>query len=274
MRFNWQNYLKGFLSSSILMVSVFGLSCASQTSIQSVTQGERVKWNRSFGDEVAQQLRPRFKFKQDIEVSAFLKNMARKLVEFTPEIAGSVYSVLIVRDRDLKWRNFGIPNQSIYLSNGLLRELDFENEVAAILAIQLAHIMNKNLQAQFARAVKKQNIADSSIIDTHLDSLWSLKNKEIDYLDPKGIFCFSEKSELIAVQTAVGILYRAGYDSRGLISLFDRYNNRLDRSPYNKKEIDDFIEQARREIAVYAPLRNPIVRTQKFLLIQKRIKNL
>ena len=102
---------------------------------------------------------------------------------------------------------------------------------------------------------------------------WS-SSTSIDLFGLNGVFAFSEDAEIAASKKAVGILYRAGFDARGLICLFEKFKNNSEHSPYELSTINKIIEQARREIASQAPLRNPIIRSQAFIKIQKRIQHL
>jgi hypothetical protein len=73
---------------------------------------------------------------------------------------------------------------------------------------------------------------------------------------------------------AVGILYRAGFDGRGLVAHLERYRAYPEASPYSPARLEKMIDLARRTIALSSPLRNPIVRSPAFQAIRPRLRRL
>jgi hypothetical protein len=76
------------------------------------------------------------------------------------------------------------------------------------------------------------------------------------------------------VEVAVSLLYRAGYDPRGLVSLWARFRALGLASPYGAELLSRMEEKSREAITLYAPLRNPIVRSDPFLEMRKRVQQL
>ena len=64
---------------------------------------------------------------------------------------------------------------------------------------------------------------------------------------------------------AIALLYRAGYDPRGLLSLGRRYQDFGERSPYAAAILQNWIELSQQEISAYPPLRRPLVNSAEFL---------
>jgi predicted Zn-dependent protease len=228
----------------------------------------------------AEQVRPKkiekgiesqLKLKKDKEVTAYLEKIAKTLLDGTPELQNAPVKVSLILDKDRKWRNYALPQNRIYLSVSLLKKFEYENEVAAMIAKELSHLMRKHA------AVKKETeLAGVAITHVSLKMLQKETSRAFSapvYSNPRENFDFSEQKEIEAIQTSVGILYRAGYDARGLISLCEKFQNNPKHSPYRTKALlDEMRDEARKEISLFAPLRNPIVQSQNFLLIKKRIQ--
>ncbi len=226
--------------------------CSTSPVLPLLNHEEIVNRDRALGDEIAQNFKLQFKFKSDFEVLRYLKNLGQELVNSTQQLAEFPVGVWIFLRNQEKWFSYGLPGNRIYLPLDLLKSLDFENEIAAAMAIQFGHLLRRDLAEQISR---EEFIPNANI-------------------DVNNIFSFPEVANLKATILAVGILYRSGYDARGLISLFKRFEKDPDHSPYEKGILEKMIQQARREISMNTPMRNPIVRSQNFLLIQKRMHSL
>ncbi len=276
-----------FLAARILTVSLIFSGCASVAPPHNqVTHAEMVKRDHVMELQLIQKMESKLKFKRDLKVLGYLRKIAQTLVDGTPGLQGSRAIVSLIQDKKTKWKSYSLPGNRIYLSVSLLRTLQFENEIAAEMAIQFGHLLNQPLIARLSQSSQNskaaQNSKNSKNIktaqdDSHRDQVHEDHSevfKNVDYFGPKGLFSFSEEAEISTMQTAVGLLYRAGYDARGLISLYNRFQENPSYSPYELGTINRLIDHTRQEIAIYAPLRNPIVRSEEFLLIRKRIKNL
>lgn len=252
------------------------MSCSSAPPVREETRAERVQRDNAIGQNLSQRMGPEFKFKRDTEVSVYLRKIAESLSVSTEELKGTSIGVFLIQDRDARWRNYGLPGNRIYLSVNLLKELEFENEVAAAIAMELAHVMERHalerLREKQAKAAPDD--VEVSSYQTIVPTLSTELPKAIDYFGPNGIFAFAEESYLSAAEHAVGIMYRAGYDPRGLVSLWIKHKASPKHSPYEASTLDKLIEHTRRVNTQYAPLRNPIVRTHTFVAIQKRIRRL
>ena len=155
------------------------------------------------------------------------------------------------------WRSYGVLGTRIYLSAPLLKLLEFENEVAAIIAWELSLI---DSGAAVARAEARSG--DVSSFDVQA------------VLGVGGIFDFTSADLMSAIEGALEMLYRTGYDPRGLTSVLSRFNDSPKDSPYPPEVVAELLPAARRAIALRTPLRNPIVRSEKFLEIRKRMQRL
>jgi predicted Zn-dependent protease len=267
----------------LILILLWGGSCVTapqHTKVISKEEGKKQKHARS--NELALDFEAQLKFKKNTEVSLYLKKIAENLVASTPELQGTSVGIWLIQERNGKWQSFGLPGNRIYLPTGLLRNLNFENEVAAAIALQLSHILKRDVQNRI-QEIAENSKQDLTKMDSEKVSSSTLAGlvpdmegteKKVDYFGLNGIFSFTDEAEIASAKDAVGILYRAGYDARGLISLCQVYQNNPEHSPHEKDTVSKLLEQARQEIAHFPPLRNPVVRSQSFVLIQKRIRQL
>jgi predicted Zn-dependent protease len=243
-------------------------ACSTIPEKRRITPQEQVQQDQSLGVKISAPFESHLKLKQDMDVAVYLRKIGANLAEMTPELKGSPLGIFLMKDEKLqpRWRCYGLPGNRIYLSVGLLRGLEFENEVAAAISVEFAHILLRHAVTRFE---KLRNPQDSNAPIVAGDSLTAA-----DYFGTNGIFAFEDDDVVAAFRSAVLIMYRAGYDPRGLTALLSRFEKNPAKSPYPASLIARVEQQTRQEIAQYAPLRNPIVRSEAFVSVQKRIRRL
>lgn len=246
-------------------------SCSSTPDLPPETSAERIQRKSKAGLQMAQQLETQLKFKQDPEVSIYLRNLAQRLAEFVSGI-GDAMGVFIIKDRAKVWENYSLPGNKIYLSLGLLKRIKFENELAALIAIELGHISKGHAFEKLKKKEEPRN--DYEAIEGLLPPQPGEMPETIEFFGPGGIFSYDEESRLAALEVAVKALYNSGYDPRGLVAIWSQFLKEPQFSPISESTVNKLLENTRRLIALHAPLRNPIVRSPAFLAIQKRIERL
>jgi hypothetical protein len=169
----------------------------------------------------------------------------------------------LIRDVEGLWRSIGLPGTSgkmeqIHLSLNVLKNIEYENELAGLIAIEIFHARRKTwiLRAQQAQSLKlMQDWKKIMFMRQHLTNSEGERDRE-------------------AFRSAVHNLYQLGYDPRGLVSLIQIFKKNPDSSPFEGVFLDELSNDVRREIAIFPPLRNPIIRSNRFLIFQKRVRQL
>ncbi|MGE0614289.1 MAG: hypothetical protein AB7P04_01500 [Bacteriovoracia bacterium] len=208
-----------------------------------ITPEEQVRLDHEAGLQVAAKFEPQQKFKRNEKVSHFLADLGTKGLATIAVLNRAKVEVKILADEAKAWDNYGLPGVRLYLSAGVLKRTEYESEVAALIALQLAAIHKRVLMERLAQ-------------------------------DPQASLRLSAAEVLVLIDGAVQILYDSGYDSRGLVSLWDIYAGSPKNSPYTEKQLQSFKEKTHRAIVRFAPLINPIVRTDRFIAVHDRIKQL
>lgn len=194
-----------------------------------------------------------FQIVEDGEIHDYLTNIARRLFSAV-ESAGPSLRVQAVSFSGARAvpQTWMIPPTHGYVDERILKAMNFENEIAAGVAFEWE---------------RTQDIAFEKRFIAELDS------PAPDY---RKIYEFSEVEDLKAVEGAVDRMYRAGYDPRGLVTYFERMSSfaKGRTATAFESRIPLLQEKARRTIAFYAPLLNPIVRTEDFYKIRKKLERL
>jgi predicted Zn-dependent protease len=258
-------------------IAFLAAACASAPPEKPISVSAEIQFHKSVGHELAYQLEPRLPLRQETTVTNYLEAVAQKIADSTKDFLMPNISIALIREVPNKaWADYALPGGRIYLSIGMLKQMGYQNEVAAEIAIQLAHLRNEDLLDYFkskqlkAAAALAQSSSRHVLRPSELDPI----PEKIDYFGPKGAFAFDEKDNIEAVETAVDLLYSAGYDPRGLVFFWQVQLNPASHSPYDKELLKKMLEETRRKIAQKAPLRNPIVKPESFISIRKRIEKL
>ena len=190
--------------------------------------------------------RKRVAFVEDGEIEAYLTRLAtRFLPPGKSEIQVAVVSTATAGYDPSVWV---VPGGKIFFDVRVLRSLHFENEIASAMALA----WERSEGVEF----RERLIAEAA----HTDP------------DPMKIWVFSLLENERAIESAVDRIYKAGYDPRGLVSYFDRVPTRT--KNHLESENESLKDKTRRTIAFYAPLLNPIVRTEDFYKMRKRLERL
>lgn len=261
---------------SLLMMLAVSACVTAPQDTETLTPTERLQRDQAVGASLARQFEAQLKLKQDKAVLIYLHGLANQLSVSVPELKGSAVSVQVVADRGERWVNYSLPGNRIYLSAGLLKRVAYENELAAAIAVELMHLLRRHVPLRMQEGKIGSKGADPAAFDSIEGLVPSAAEvrRDVDFFSPTGIFAFPDEYFVSGVETTVKILYGAGFDPRGLVSLWSIYRSAGQKSPLEEDVLRKLTEKTRAVIAEYPPLRNPIVRSRAFLTIQKRMQGL
>ena len=161
--------------------------------------------------------------------------------------------------------NQGGVSSLVFISKGLLRDIEYENELVFLLGAQIYAVHESLYGRQYLRM--KQQRSDLGASPGESDDLLSLK---VRWADIQGVFTLDRLAQEAVDKAGVRIAYAAGYDPRGAISYFLRVQKKYSaKTPLPWAERLDVI---RDEIAKLAPLRDPIVTSQAFEIFEASLK--
>ena len=164
----------------------------------------------------------------------------------------------------------------IYVSRGALKGALYENELAFLLATQLA-LAKEKVPARNLALLQGQAFGENfvGLPTTPLAS-------EDDYLgkgwfEPGGLFDFGNDQYLKAEREGIRLAYGAKYDPRGAVTLIQRWNSPTERPTYRAigkilPEPEERLRSAREEVAKLSPVRDPIVKSVAFDELQSRLQ--
>ncbi len=190
-------------------------------------------------------------FEKSSSVEKYLTSVARQIVREEDGLKEENVVVRIHQDSRKEWKKtFSFPGLMISIPKSFLSQVNFENELAALISLQLALIENREL----ARTLEK--------------------NSNPVILGEQSVFRFSSSAWESTIELGTKMMYAAGYDPRGMVSLLQKHSGYFQDSFVidAKKDFDFFIKQAQKAKNNFMPSLQPIVRSNDFLRMKKDLK--
>lgn len=237
----------------LFLLIAFISGCAETVEQIAIEPHEQIRRDNEAGKQLYKTFESGMSVVTEADANVYLRSRATELIAIDPVLKDSPIGVFMIRDRDKVWKNAGLPGIRVYLSLGFLKSVEYETVLAAAIAFELAHVRERH-------------------VISHLEN--SLNREDIDFFGPRGVLHFSDKEQIKAIQTAIKLLYDANYDPRGLIQLWEQFRQNASSSPYPPALLEKYKSETYRVIANHVPLRNPIVRTDRFVHFQKRVRGL
>lgn len=247
------------LKATAIPLLVGLLALASSCSTPEVSTEERhralILQDQTLGPDYVAWVEKTLKIRKSDIIQNYLSGIADELKRNTDHLKRSSFVLKLHKGKKAQARNFSLPGLYLYMNTELLNIVEYENEVAALIALELAHIELRHLFQNIEFDESQSKLKEDFIADYIFSG-----------------FDFSQVSEAIPV--AVGILYRSNYDPRGLTHVWDHISENLKKFSYDQSQIKEFDTLTFRAISSYAPLSNPIVQTEKFKRLKGAISNL
>lgn len=240
-----------FLNRLFLPLLLLIASCSQLPTPPPMTVHEQLRIDTVKAKGLITEFEKQVKFENSSTVSSYLASVAKQLVQAEEGMRSETVIVKIHQDakEELK-RPFSFPGVLIAIPKSFLMKVNFENELAALIALELAQIKQRDLALELERR------ADRVLFGTN------------------SLFRFSSASRGSAIEIGTRMMYSAGYDPRGMVALVEKYPALyLDASsPAGKKELEYYVKQAQKAKNGFMPSMQPIVRSNSFLQMKKNLK--
>jgi hypothetical protein len=245
--------LKVFVSVAICFLL---FSCASPEVKKVLTLKEQIAADTEKAQSLSEDFSRRAQFINLPRAEKFLTKTAIKLAQFSKDFQLQTIEIRIHRDSDpIYARGFSFPGTLISIPYSLLKKVEFENELAAFISYELANVINRHL-ANRVEADKKYDLKRPVIL-----------------FGEGSVFDLDQSERAQSIKLGTQMLYYAGYDTRGMASIFQHYANYLGNpvSDSQKKEVEFNIREAQRARNELLPALKPIVRSPEFIQFKKEL---
>jgi Zn-dependent protease with chaperone function len=190
--------------------------------IEAIARKVPGQWEQSFGDQAFEQIRREGKIVTDSGWDAHLEKITARLL---PVVSQNGYSFQFHILRDTNVNAFALPGGHIVILTGLLEASDSAEEVAGVLAHEMAHVTRRHslrnvIQSAGLVILAQTFLGDASGLVTVAGegSRFLLKQK------------FSRDFEREADDTGWNYLVEANIDPRGMTRFFARIKAMIDQS--------------------------------------------
>ena len=186
---------------------------------------------RALGNRIMTEARADKDYYDDPEVADYLNTLGNRLVSLSPD-KGRNFEFFAMRDNTLN--AFALPGAFVGVHTGLILAAENESELASVLAHEIGHVTQRHIARQIAgqerngwatlaalavailAARSNAQAAQAAIVGAQAASIQS----QLDY---------SREYEREADRSGIELLSQSGFDSRAMVSFFERLqrNNRV-----------------------------------------------
>jgi beta-barrel assembly-enhancing protease len=148
-------------------------------------------------------------------------SIGEKLVQANPEINQSPYYFQFHLLADPETVNaFALPGGQIFITFGLLRLLDSEDEVAGVLGHEIGHVVGRHSNEQMAKAQLSQGLVNAVVMAGGTE-YGMAAGQMAQFVSQLKNTAYGRGDELESDQLGVRFMIRAGYDPNALIRVME-----------------------------------------------------
>ena len=211
---------KSFQISAFCLIITFSLSfnCLAEYNLATrkeenlfFSTASEVKLGRSLARKVEQ----RFEFSQDPRLQERVDKIGQKLI-LVCERKDITYSFTVLEDE--KVNAFALPGGYIYVNTALVKKADSDDEIAAVLAHEMGHIVARHSIKRLQAALGYSLISILTLVATK-DARFK---RGTDLAFSQIMLGYSREDELLADQLSVKYLEKSGYNPEAVISFLNK----------------------------------------------------
>jgi predicted Zn-dependent protease len=171
----------------------------------------------SLGKQLAEEVRRQARMKDDPLISEFVNRVGQSLARSSDAKVPFTFQVI----EDETPNAFALPGGFIFVNTGLIKIAGEEDEFAAALAHEIAHVAARHLTCQ---ATKEQLLSVLAIPAGAVLGGWAgvLARQGLGVGMPMAFMKFTRANEVEADYLGVQYMYAAGYDPNGAVSMFEK----------------------------------------------------
>ncbi|MFM1989072.1 MAG: putative metalloprotease yggG [Pseudomonadota bacterium] len=179
---------------------------------------------RRLGDSIMRQVRRDPSYLDDAELLDYLNRFAAPLVA-SPAAGGTGFEFFAIRDGAIN--AFALPGGFIGIHTGLLTAAESESEVAAVLAHEIGHVVQRHIARMLARQKQVSMVAMAGMI---LALLAARSNPQAamgsmmmgNEAARSSMLSFSREAEREADRVGFEIMRQSGFDVQAMVAFFMR----------------------------------------------------
>jgi len=228
----------------------------------------------ALGKQLATEVQKQAKLVEDPLVSEYINRVGQNLVRNSDAKVPFSFQVIEGEAPNA----FALPGGFIFVYTGLMKIASEEDELAAAMAHEIAHVAARHMTCQ---ATKSQIAGLASLPASILLGGWGgyAARQAAGVAIPTAFLHFGRKDESEADYLGVQYMYAAGYDPTGAVSIFEKIESLNRRQPglmdrvFSTHPMDaDRIRKTEQEIARILPSKSEyVVNTSEYDSVRERV---
>jgi predicted Zn-dependent protease len=224
-------YKRSISTAAVALVTLLALSCGSAGGggdFNLISIEEEWQLGQQLSQDVAKQVR----FNNDPAVNAYVRQLGQKIVAGSPAPFNQLpWEFHVVEDPALN--AFAIPGGHVYVNTGLIANADTASELAGVMAHEISHVTARHTTEQISRQYGLSVLA-GVVLGQNPGALQQIAAQIVA---GGAIARFSREAEREADEIGIQAMARAGYDPRGMASMFREL---LEHSKSNPGRVEQF----------------------------------
>ncbi|HUK87524.1 MAG TPA: M48 family metallopeptidase [Terriglobales bacterium] len=225
------------------------------------------------GKEMSMQVESSVKLVKDPVVNEYINRLGQNLVRNSD--AKVPFTIKVIDDDSIN--AFALPGGFMYVNSGAILAADEEDELAGVMAHEIAHVAARHATREMTRA-NWANIATIPLIFVGGGLGYAVRSAASLML-PLTFMKFSRGFESEADHLGIEYMYKAGYDPQGLVSYFEKVQAMEKKKPGtlakafdSHPQTPDRIAATQHEINTILPARDQyLVDTSEFEDVKARL---
>ncbi len=166
------------------------------------------------GENVSEQVKKRFKFSEDKQVWERISAIGKKIAEACNR--KEIYFQFFVLEED-EVNAFSLPGGFVYLNTGLIKKAKNDDELAAVVAHEVAHIAERHAMKRLENTIGYSAL---KILTLNIpQDAASIRNSNIAFTQL--LLSYSREDEIEADILSVKYLNTAGFNPAGILSFLN-----------------------------------------------------
>lgn len=216
--------------AAVALVTLLAIGCGSGGggNFNLISIEEEWQLGQQLSQDVARQVR----FNNDPVVNGYIQNMGQRIVKESPAPFNQLpWHFHVVEDPSLN--AFAIPGGHVYVNTGLIANADNAAELAGVMAHEISHVVARHSTEQISRQYGLSVLA--GLVLGQDPGVLSQIAAQI--VAGGALARFSREAELEADEIGIRSMYEAGYDPRGMASMFREL---LEHNARNPSRVEQF----------------------------------
>ena len=225
----------------------------------------------SFGKQMAEQVRSESKTFPDTAWARYVNAVGQRLVAVSDR-RNIAYSFTVLEKNEIN--AFALPGGYLYIYTGLLKLMDNEAELAAVLGHELSHVVARHGIKRMQQVLGISLIEQIALGNRGSEAAKSAINLGIGI----ALQGYSRENELEADRDGVYYLYRAGYDPKAAVTMFQKLAGQekggrsvFERLAASHPETKERIARVEKEIEGFPPRSNLNLGKEPYQELKRRL---